>query len=120
MSVPKPKPVPASCVIKRVIIFGNGAHTYKTDFKSQRLTRLNKMTVAFEFILFLHFFFAFHCMSAAQPAAVQQLQGLHEAQAQLSSCVRQGVHVGGKCKLTVKRVHLKQKKADVQLSKSGS
>lgn len=72
------------------------------------------------FTAFYIFLFAFHCVSTAQPAAVQQLQGLHEAQAQLSDCDRQGVHVGGECKLTVKRVHLKPKEVDVQVWKSGS
>lgn len=35
--------------------------------------------------------------STAHPAEVQQLQGLHEAQAHLS-CVGQGVPTGGECK----------------------
>lgn len=68
-----PKPVPVSCVIKRVIVFGNGAHTYKPDFKSQRLTRLNEMTVAFDFTAFYIFFICISlcvCSSACSgPAA---------------------------------------------------
>lgn len=60
------------------------------------------------------------CVSAAQPPAVQQLQGLHEAQAQLSDCLRQGVWIGGECKLNAKRVCLNEKKADVPVLKSGS
>lgn len=94
-----PEPVPVSCVIKGVIFFGHGAHTNTTDFKSQ-LTKRNELTVEFDFtaVHILSFPFA---VSTAHPAAVQQLQGLHEAQAHLSNYVGQGVPLRGECKMTV-------------------
>lgn len=74
-----PKPVPASCVIKRVIVFRKWGRDFANRFQIPTCQQTEWNDSCIWFYCFLHSFFAFHCVSAAQPAAVQQLQGLHEA-----------------------------------------